>query len=112
MNTSEVAGSNRGSIHSVSASVSNTIQGTVSPPAAVRGSSARTVPENALYIGADTKPPASASFCPARTRSPTETTGTAGVPMCWESGYTASPAPVGTNRRMGEDAESDFPSAG
>ena len=41
-----------------------------------------------------------------------EPAGTAGVPMCWESGYTASPAPVGTNRRIGEDAESDFPSAG
>ena len=35
---------------------------------------------------ADTNPPASAIFCPARTRSPLATRACAGAPMCWDNG--------------------------
>ena len=45
----------------------------------------------ALQIAAEMNPSGCASVCPTVTVSPTATTGFAGAPICWESGYTASP---------------------
>ena len=83
---------------------------TISPVGTLLGSIFLTVPDTDAWIGADTKPPASAIFCPFKTVSPTATIGVAGAPICCDNGYTSSP--LGNNSRIGLSFDKSFPSKG
>ena len=66
------------------------IAGRRTPPASGTSPTAVTVPETDEWTLADTNPSAAAINCPVTTRSPLATHGTAGAPICCDSGMTAT----------------------
>ena len=98
------------SISSYCSSFSMIIDKTFEPFGTSLGSIFLTVPEIDEWILAETNPFALAISCPLSTLSPISITGTAGAPICWDTGITTSFP--GFTFLTATSFESSFPSYG